>query len=146
MSRLVAELIDRGLVREVGLVGRAAGGAGPATLLELDGRHVAALGLELNVDFITAIAIDLGGRVIFQRTRAIDAAERSASPDAAGADVDGAPDGRRRRAELRHHRRHHGGGARARRRGRQVDHLRAEPPLDERGGRQPSRPRPRRDR
>jgi predicted NBD/HSP70 family sugar kinase len=73
VSRLVAELIDRGLVRELGLVNERRRGR-PPTLLELDGRHVAALGLELNVDFITAIAIDLGGRVIFQRTRAIDAA------------------------------------------------------------------------
>jgi predicted NBD/HSP70 family sugar kinase len=73
VSRLVADLIDRGLVRELGVVSEGRRGR-PGTLIELDGRHVAALGLELNVDFITAVAVDLAGRVVFQRTRPIDAA------------------------------------------------------------------------
>ena len=73
VSRLVAELIDRGLVRELGVLSEGRRGR-PGTLIELDGRHVAALGLELNVDFITAVAVDLAGRVVFQRTRPIDAA------------------------------------------------------------------------
>jgi len=73
VSRLVADLIDRGLVRELGVVSERRRGR-PGTLIEVDGRHVAALGLELNVDFITAVAIDLCGRVVFQRTRPIDAA------------------------------------------------------------------------
>jgi predicted NBD/HSP70 family sugar kinase len=72
VSRLVAELIDRGLVRELGLVNQRRRGR-PATLIDVDGRRVAALGLELNVDFITAIAVDLAGRRLFERTRAIDA-------------------------------------------------------------------------
>jgi predicted NBD/HSP70 family sugar kinase len=73
VSRLVADLIERGLVRELGVVSEGRRGR-PGTLIEVDGRHVAALGLELNVDFITAVAIDLGGRIVFQRTRPIDAA------------------------------------------------------------------------
>ena len=73
VSRLVADSIDRGLVRELGVVSEGRRSR-PGTLIELDGRHVAALGLELNVDFITAVAIDLGGRIVFQRTRPIDAA------------------------------------------------------------------------
>jgi predicted NBD/HSP70 family sugar kinase len=75
VSSLVAELIDRGLVRELGTVDRRRLGR-PATVLELDGRGVASLGIELNVDFVTALATDLGGRTLFQRTRAIDAASR----------------------------------------------------------------------
>jgi predicted NBD/HSP70 family sugar kinase len=73
VSRLVAELIGRGLVRELGLADQRGRGR-PATLIDVDGRRVAALGLELNVDFITSIAIDLAGRRIFEKTRAIDAA------------------------------------------------------------------------
>jgi predicted NBD/HSP70 family sugar kinase len=73
VSSLVAELIDRGLVREVGTDDRRGLGR-PATLLELDGRNVAALGLELNVDFIAALATDLAGREVFHAERPIDAA------------------------------------------------------------------------
>jgi predicted NBD/HSP70 family sugar kinase len=76
VSRLVAELLDRGLVSEVGQIDQRRRGR-PATLLELDGRSVAALGLELNVDFITATAIDLGGRPLYEKTRAIVATNTS---------------------------------------------------------------------
>ncbi len=63
VTRLVAELIDLGLVREgavssLGRVGR------PGTPLELDGRHVLAIGLEVNVDFIAILVRDLGGREV----------------------------------------------------------------------------------
>ncbi|MBB6472515.1 ROK family transcriptional regulator [Sphaerisporangium rubeum] len=59
VSSLVADLIDRRLLRETGLsenrVGR------PATMLTLDGSPYAAIGLEANVDYITAVAVDLAG-------------------------------------------------------------------------------------
>ncbi|MEO3811766.1 ROK family transcriptional regulator [Sphaerisporangium sp. B11E5] len=59
VSSLVADLIDRRLLRETGLsenrVGR------PATMLVLDGSPYAAIGLEANVDYLTAVAVDLAG-------------------------------------------------------------------------------------
>lgn len=70
VSSLVADLIDRGLVREVGPT-TAQGLGRPATLLELDGRRVAALGLEVNVGFVEVLATDLAGRQVFHRTRAV---------------------------------------------------------------------------
>ena len=77
VSSLVADLSDRGLVREVGatvgpsarrVVGR------PATLVEVDGAHVAAIGVELDVDELNAVALDLAGRVLGRRHRLLDAA------------------------------------------------------------------------
>src|SRR5262249_49093328 len=73
VSRLVAELIDRGLVRELGVLSEGRRGR-PGTLIELDGRRLAALGREPNVHFLPPAAVALGGRVVFQRTRPIDAA------------------------------------------------------------------------
>jgi predicted NBD/HSP70 family sugar kinase len=60
VSSLVGELIDFGLVRETeielrGTVGR------PALPVELSGRRVVGLGLELGVDFLAARAADLTG-------------------------------------------------------------------------------------
>lgn len=62
VSNLVADLIDRELVREAGkapdgTVGR------PAVALELSGDRYVALGLEVNVDHLAYTAIDLLGRV-----------------------------------------------------------------------------------
>ena len=60
VSSLVGELLDAGLVREtevqmLGTVGR------PALPVELDGRSVVGLGLELGVDFLAVRAVDLRG-------------------------------------------------------------------------------------
>jgi predicted NBD/HSP70 family sugar kinase len=60
VSSLVAELIELGLVRETevelrGTVGR------PALPVELTGRRVAGLGLEIGVDHLAVRAADLGG-------------------------------------------------------------------------------------
>jgi len=66
VSRLVGELIDLGLVRETGpdqrMLPRRAGR--PPTQLELDGRHVLALGAEVNVDYIAVLGTDLAGRTV----------------------------------------------------------------------------------
>jgi predicted NBD/HSP70 family sugar kinase len=59
VSSLVADLIDRRLVRETGLTERRIGR--PATMLVIDGSPYAAIGLEINADYLTAVAIDLGG-------------------------------------------------------------------------------------
>ena len=60
MSSLVADLIDRRLVRETGLTENRVGR--PATMLVLDGSPYAAIGIEVNVDYLTAVAVDLAGR------------------------------------------------------------------------------------
>jgi predicted NBD/HSP70 family sugar kinase len=71
VSSLVGELIDRGLLREIGRghdqrVGR------PATLVELDGASVVTLGVELNEGYTAVLAIDLGGRQVYHRRRPLD--------------------------------------------------------------------------
>jgi predicted NBD/HSP70 family sugar kinase len=72
VSRLVAELIDLGLVTETGPpAGRRPGR--PGTQLALSGRHMLAIGAEINVDYIAVLAVDLANREIYQRRRAFDA-------------------------------------------------------------------------
>ncbi len=71
VSSLVADLTDRRLARDLGIdqarrLGR------PATLVELDGRNVAAIGLQLNVDYLAVLATDLAGRVLYEETRPLD--------------------------------------------------------------------------
>ncbi len=72
ISRLVGELIDLGLVRETGPP-QAQGIGRPATMLELDGRHVLAVGAEVNVDYLAVLITDLAGRKVYERRRAYDA-------------------------------------------------------------------------
>lgn len=75
VSRLVAELIELGLVHEgghgrdkrTGRPGR------PGTMLELGG-GVLAVGMEVNVDYLSVLVIDLGGREVLRERRAFDAA------------------------------------------------------------------------
>jgi predicted NBD/HSP70 family sugar kinase len=72
VSSLVAELVERRLVREVGA--ERAGSVGrPALILELDGAGLGALGLEINVDYLATLATDLGGRVLHERRVPYDA-------------------------------------------------------------------------
>lgn len=76
VSRLVGELMELGLVREADGDGdyppRRSPGR-PATLLELDGRHVLALGAEINVDYIAVLGNDLAGRKLHETRRPFDA-------------------------------------------------------------------------
>jgi predicted NBD/HSP70 family sugar kinase len=68
VSSLTGELIDLGLVRELGpAVGQGLGR--PATLLELDGSHVVTIGVELNVGYFSLLARDLGGREVISEHR-----------------------------------------------------------------------------
>jgi len=76
VSSLVGELIGFGLVRETevelrGTVGR------PALPVELSGRRVVGLGLELGVDFLAARAADLAGE---ERYAALVAADNRGRP------------------------------------------------------------------
>ena len=68
VSSLVADLIDRRLVRETGLTERRIGR--PATMLVLDGSPYAAIGMEVNADYMTVVALDLSGQRLLSWRRA----------------------------------------------------------------------------
>ena len=68
VSSLVAELIDRRLVRETGLTEHRIGR--PATMLVPDGAAYAAIGLEVNTDHLAVVAIDLAGERLLSWRRA----------------------------------------------------------------------------
>ena len=71
VSSLVAELADRGLVT-AGDVQRGGSVGRPGLLVELDGRAVCAIGVELNVDFVAVLVLDLRGDVLFEQRVALD--------------------------------------------------------------------------
>lgn len=68
VSSLVADLIERRLVRETGLTERRIGR--PATQLVLDGSPYAAIGLEVDADSLAAVAADLSGQRLLSWRRA----------------------------------------------------------------------------
>src|SRR3954452_5158107 len=72
VSSLVAELVDRGLLRE----GQAEAGAlgRPGLLVELDGSGVCGVGAEINVDYLAVAALDLAGTVVHEKRVPVDAA------------------------------------------------------------------------
>lgn len=73
VSGLVAELLERGLVREVG-VGPSVGGK-PPILLDLDERLFAVLGVQLIRDGFRIAAVSLHGRIIEQHDEVGDPAQ-----------------------------------------------------------------------
>lgn len=72
VSSLVTELTERGLVvqgaTERGAVGR------PGQTIELDGANHVALGAEINIDYVSALAMNLRGDVVAERRVALDTA------------------------------------------------------------------------
>lgn len=72
VSSLVAELVERGLLRdgqaEAGALGR------PGQLVELDGRGICGVGAEINVDYLAVTALDLGGETVTERRVPLDVA------------------------------------------------------------------------
>ncbi|MBV1848988.1 ROK family transcriptional regulator [Catellatospora tritici] len=76
VSSLVADLIDRRLLRETGLTEHRIGR--PATMLMLDGSPYAAIGIEVNADYLTAVAVDLAGTQVLSWRRSF--AGLAASP------------------------------------------------------------------
>ncbi|MCC5580797.1 ROK family transcriptional regulator [Microtetraspora sp. AC03309] len=76
VSSLVADLIDRRLLRETGLTENRVGR--PATMLVLDGSPYAAIGVEVNVDYITAVAVDLKGEELLNWRRSFPGSTSSA--------------------------------------------------------------------
>ncbi|WP_026208550.1 ROK family transcriptional regulator [Catelliglobosispora koreensis] len=83
VSSLVADLIDRRLVREIGMTEARVGR--PATMLVLDGSAYAAIGLEVNADYMTVVAIDLTGERLLSWRRAFSGT--SSHPGQAAASI-----------------------------------------------------------
>ncbi|TYC21299.1 ROK family protein [Micromonospora sp. MP36] len=71
VSSLVAELVQRGLVRE-GTVLREGSIGRPGQVVELDGHGVCGVGLEVNVDYVAAIVLNLRGDVISESSMGLD--------------------------------------------------------------------------
>ncbi|MFJ8660549.1 ROK family protein [Streptomyces sp. NPDC093795] len=77
VSSLVAELLACRLVRETEY--QLSGSAGrPGLQLELDGRTVAALGLEINSRYLAGCLIDMAGRTVQERRLVLDATAQDA--------------------------------------------------------------------
>jgi predicted NBD/HSP70 family sugar kinase len=99
VSRLVAELIALGVVRETGRAGGGRAGR-PSTRLEL-GDTVLAIGTEVNVDYLSVLVIDIAGREVLRGRHEFDA---SVGPDASLAALLELIRRTRRRLTARHHR------------------------------------------
>lgn len=79
ITSLIGELAELGLVREAteersGSVGR------PGLLVEIDGHGFCGIGVELSVDYMSAVATTLPGEDLYQSRIAVDA--RAAGPEA----------------------------------------------------------------
>ncbi|WP_449065388.1 ROK family protein [Planomonospora algeriensis] len=77
VSKMVADLLAAGMVTETGVPSRGERGR-PGTAVALSGGRVAALGLEINVDYLSACVVDLTLEVRLRRAQAVD--NRTASP------------------------------------------------------------------
>ncbi|WP_082556924.1 ROK family transcriptional regulator [Modestobacter sp. Leaf380] len=73
VSSLVGELVDRGLVAD-GALHRPGSVGRPGTLVELGGRGVCGVGVEVNVDYLAVLVLDLRGEVRAERRLALDVA------------------------------------------------------------------------
>jgi predicted NBD/HSP70 family sugar kinase len=74
VSSLVAELVERGLVREGAAEAERGAMGRPGQLVELDGRGVCGVGAEVNVDYLAVTALDLSGEVVSERRDPVDVA------------------------------------------------------------------------
>jgi predicted NBD/HSP70 family sugar kinase len=71
VSSLVGELVERGLLAERGAM--PAGDVGrPGRVVAVAGSGAAGVGLEVNVDYVAAVALDLDARVLFSARTALD--------------------------------------------------------------------------
>src|SRR4051794_26463519 len=80
VSSLVAELIERGLVRESGRIHAGAVGR-PARSVQVAGDTIVGLGLEIGEGHLAACAVDLGGAIRFRSSTPID--NRAEGPERA---------------------------------------------------------------
>jgi predicted NBD/HSP70 family sugar kinase len=74
ISSLIGDLTERGLVAEIGMTGSDRRGR-PGTLIELDGRGVVSVGIELNVGEIAALVTDVAGRTVFEARKPLGASQ-----------------------------------------------------------------------
>ncbi|MEV4252331.1 ROK family transcriptional regulator [Spirillospora sp. NPDC049652] len=79
VSSLIAELVELGLVRE-GEVEREGAVGRPGLAVEIDGRGVCGIGVEINVDYLSSIALDLRGELRAEHRIGLDV--RAAEPEA----------------------------------------------------------------
>ncbi len=77
VSKLVADLIEAGLVVEAGTVRDGERGR-PGMEVRISGDRIAAIGLEINVDYLSVRVVDLARSVRLRRTQAVD--NRAAQP------------------------------------------------------------------
>jgi len=70
-SSLITDLVDRGLVSE-GEINRAGSVGRPGLTVNLDGRRVAGLGLEISIDYVAVTAVDLAGNVVRESITPMD--------------------------------------------------------------------------
>lgn len=70
VSSLVAELVRRGLLADGGVERGAVGR--PGRIVQLAGRGVCGVGVEVNVDYLCVLALDLRDDVLYERRRALD--------------------------------------------------------------------------
>ena len=75
ISNLVAELTGFGLVRDGEFEPGVSPGGRPRQAVELDGRGVCGIGVEINTDYVSIIALDLRGTVVFEDHVAADVPE-----------------------------------------------------------------------
>ncbi|MDO9348489.1 MAG: ROK family protein, partial [Anaerolineales bacterium] len=73
ISSLVEELLERGLVHEIGI--NSVGAGRPAMLLEINPEAGSIIGVELGVDFIFVVITDFVGKIIWRRLAQADPAE-----------------------------------------------------------------------
>jgi predicted NBD/HSP70 family sugar kinase len=74
VSSLVAELVERGLLREGAAEAERGAMGRPGQLVELHGRGVCGVGAEVNVDYLAVTALDLSGEVVSERRDPVDVA------------------------------------------------------------------------
>ncbi|RZT11989.1 putative NBD/HSP70 family sugar kinase [Kribbella sp. VKM Ac-2569] len=79
VSSLVAELVERGLLRE-GLADSSRALGRPGQLVELDGTGVCGVGAEINVDYLAVAALDLAGDVVLEKRVPVDVAHLEPGP------------------------------------------------------------------
>nr|WP_236714820.1 ROK family transcriptional regulator [Nonomuraea pusilla] len=77
VSKLVSDLLEAGAVSERGAV-RGGERGRPGVAVSLSGERVAALGLEINIDYLAACVVDLTRAVRLRRTRTAD--NRNSNP------------------------------------------------------------------
>jgi len=73
VSSLVAELVERGLLREGSADSTRAVGR-PGQLVELAGTGVCGVGAEINVDYLAVAALDLAGEIVVEKRVPLDVA------------------------------------------------------------------------